>query len=416
MSTFPLYLWGCMAIAFTIPLAKKFVPGFIVLLGVYLIFQTFRKKKFEFHVVGNGLIILASIFLLHITGMLYSSHVDEGWNEIGIKLSFIVFPLIGWMLPKLSKSEFEKIIHSFIWGSIAFMLFALVAGVIRALKYEEVSYLSYEKLGYFFHPSYAAAYQALSLFLLLRNASVSNYLFGKKWIHIVICFTTIVFISMLASKAGLIAAVAVIVFGSWCWWKNKFSVGGSLGILGISLAVLIGTTLVLPSSSDRILETVTDFQATTDVKSPTETPIASPIADRSTGIRFVTWKGSWEILKTHPFGVGTGDSESALVEKYKEAGETYVAERKFNSHNQFFQSGVEHGWPGVLLLIGLCLWLLVDAVKQKNIIQLVFLCICGMNFLFESFLEVQAGIVFFCFMVMIFNRTKHHDEVNPETN
>lgn len=411
MSTFPLYLWGCMAIAFTIPLAKKFVPGFILLLGLYLIFQTFRKHKFEFQIRGKGLILLASIFLLHLIGMLYSTHREDGWNEIGIKASYLVFPLIGWMLPSLSRSDFQKIVYSFIWGCLAFIVFALTAGIVRSLHYHDISYLSYEKLGYFIHPSYAATYQAFGLFLLLRIASVSSYLLGKKWLHIAVCVIILVFISMLASKAGLIAAVIAIVMGAWCWWKNKFAAGGAFGIFAISLAVLAGSTVLLPTSSARIESAVSDVKSDDQQQSPATG--ATAIAHSSTEIRYVTWQASWDILTSQPFGVGTGDAESALVEKYETAGETYVAQRKFNAHNQFFQAGVEHGWPGVLLLVGLCLWLLMDALRRKQIIQLVFILLCGMNFLFESFLEVQAGIVFFCFMIMLFNHSSHHDEDKP---
>lgn len=400
-----------MAIAFTIPLAKKFVPGFIVLLGVYLIFQTFKKQKFAFHISGIGSLLLASIFLMHLIGMFYSSHTDDGWNEIGIKMSFIVFPLIGWMLPGLSKSEFQKIIHSFVWGCIAFILFALIAGTIRSVHYKDIYYLSYENLGYFIHPSYAGTYQALALFLLLRDASVSNYLLRKKWFHILVCFVILIFISMLASKAGLIAAVIAIAFGSLCWWKNKFSIGVALGIFVCSIGVLIGSTYALPASSERIEAVAQDIKTTQQKFEAPETG-AAPAAHSSTEIRLVTWKASWEILKNNPIGVGTGDAESALLEKYLNKGESYVAERKFNSHNQFFQAGVEHGWPGVLLLTTLCVWLLLDSIRRKNVIQLVFILMCGMNFLFESFLEVQAGIVFFCFMVMLFNHAKHNDEVS----
>lgn len=416
MSTFPLYLWGCMAIAFTIPLAKKFVPGFILLLGLYLIFQTFRKKKFEFQIQGQGLILLAVIFLLHLIGILYSTHRAEGWNEIGIKASYLVFPLIGWMLPTLTRQDFHKITHSFIWGSLAFIVFALTAGVVRSEYYDDIAYLSYEKLGYFIHPSYAATYQALALFLLLRDASVSSYFLGKKWIHIGVCTLILIFISMLASKAGLIAALIAVLMGAWCWWKNKFSIGGALVIAGLSLTVLASSTLLLPTSSARIESVVADVNSNAPAAIANADTTVVPIAHSSTEIRFVTWKASWEILKTNPIGVGTGDSESALVEKYTAAGETYVAERKFNAHNQFFQTGVEHGWPGVLVLVLLCVWLLRDALQKKNIVQLVFVLMCGMNFLFESFLEVQAGIVFFCFMVMLFNRTKLHDEVITAAN
>jgi O-antigen ligase len=104
--------------------------------------------------------------------------------------------------------------------------------------------------------------------------------------------------------------------------------------------------------------------------------------------------------------VGTGNTESELISIYLQANENYAAERKLNAHNQFLQAGAEHGWPGILLLLACMLLLLFNALKWKNIIMLNFVLLCSMNFLFESFLEVQAGLVFFCFWVFVFTKSE----------
>jgi hypothetical protein len=82
-----IHIWGCMAIAFTIPLAKKFVPGFIVLLSLYSIYFFVLERKFHLQKKQGALKILFGIFLLHLLGIAYTNHPTDAWNEIGIKMS-----------------------------------------------------------------------------------------------------------------------------------------------------------------------------------------------------------------------------------------------------------------------------------------------------------------------------------------
>ena len=128
-------------------------------------------------------------------------------------------------------------------------------------------------------------------------------------------------------------------------------------------------------------------------------------ARSSTELRRVTWASSIAILLEHPGGVGIGNAGIFLREKYAEAGENYALEKNLNSHNQFLQMGVEMGWAGVVIFIVFCLVILMKATRSGSIFYMAFVGLCFLNFLFESFLEVQAGVVFFYFFLTVLNNS-----------
>lgn len=400
-SGLPWHVWGCMAIAFTIPFAKKLVPGFIVLLGLYAVIFSLRTRKFHIRKHHIPLIALTLIFLLHLIGLSYSEHLDDGINETGIKLSYLAFPLIAWMIPSINSNGFKKILHAFVMGALMFIPIAIGCGIYRTFEYNDASYLSYELLGNYLHPTYAATYEAFALFILLRNASLHELLLRKKWVHYSVCGIIVVFICMLASKAGLIAALISLAMAGWCFWKNKIAVAAAFTIPIAGVCLMIMTSALLPGAAERVEDAVSDIDAAT-VALPEQDPLNIPAAHSSTELRLVTWSAAWSVLQENFFGVGTGDTTPELVKKYEGQNETYAAERNLNAHNQFLQVGAEHGWPSLLLLIACLGSLAFYAMKWKDILLMNFLLLCGMNFLFESFLEVQAGIVFFCFWVMVF--------------
>lgn len=392
-------VWSCAMLAATIPFAKKLVPGLIVLVCMYAIVHALRKREASRPKLVTPLILLLLMWLLLLTGMLHSEHTDRAIEETGIKLSFLVFPLLAFFVP-LKRSDLRTIESAFSIGALAFIPVALAYGLYRSFSSGDLSFLTYQELGIYFHPTYAATYQAFAYFILLHHACNGHFLFKNKTVHLWLSLLTMVFIGMLASKAGFIAALISIVLGLIVYSKGRRTMVFKQSLL--AMTVLFASILLAPGSSQRVEDAVTDIQG--EVMTPSAIP-ASSGAHSSTELRMVNWKASWEILLSHPFGVGSGDAESELLQRYRSMGENYAAEKKLNAHNQFLQSGVEHGWPGLTVLTVLLLWLLRHALKTKNWLMLNFVLLCGMNFLFESFLEVQAGIVFFCFWIMVFART-----------
>jgi O-antigen ligase len=407
----PWHAWGCMAIAFLIPIGKKFVPGFIALLGIYCIVHAIRTKKVYFRQTNLSLVFSFLMFVLLALGFTYSDNPIKGLKEVEIKLSYLAFPLIAWLMPPLSKKNFASIERSFMYGCLLFIHIAIGYGIYRAMTLNDAAYLSYEQLGINYHPTYAATYQAMSLFILMRILWKNQFLFNKRWVHALAMISTILFISMLASKAGLIACVIAVALGTYMLIKKRISRLEST-LVGIACVLLLMISAhYMPGVSARISAAVEDVEQNFDQQPEEDLEVKS-----STQLRFVTWKTSWQVLLENPAGTGSGDTQCAIDEIYNINGERYALSKHLNAHNQFLQVGAEHGWPGLIVFVTLLATLFIQYIKNRNALLLCFLSLCVMNFFFESFLEVQAGIVFFCFWILVFARSDESLKMQPKIN
>lgn len=374
------------------------VPGLLVLLALFIIIRGIKSRHFKISKNDVPLILSVCIFVLHLAGMIYSEHPEDGWTEIGIKSSYLLFPILAFMSPVFTKIQKEKTMLWFVYGCLAFIPLAIGYGLYRSITLNDFGYLSYQELGNYFHPSYAATYQALTLFILLQHASLKQYLFNKKWLHYSALFLVVLFISMLASKAGLIAVLMSVAAGTIIFIKNKQPKLLAFGITSALAIFSLASFKLLPGASARLEGAISDVETPQMNNNAVE---EKTVAYSSTALRLVTWSASWNLLKSNPLGVGTGDTTPELVKQYDAMGETYAAEKNLNAHNQVLQMGAEHGWPAVFMIIGLLLIAIYSSFQSKQWMFVLFLSLIGMNMLFESFLEVQAGIVFFGFWLFV---------------
>lgn len=405
----PWHVWGCMAIAFLIPTFKKYVPGFIALLAIYCIAFAIRKRKIYFRQTHSSMLLMAGLFVILLAGITTTAHPDVAHMETEIKLSFIAFPLIAWMLPVLSRKNAERIFDAFIAGCLLFIPAAIIYGIYRSLHYQDLAYLSYEQLGINYHPTYAAAYQSLSLFILLLRAQNHNWILRNQYLHFAAILITSFFISLLASKAGILSAAVVISFALFIGIKKAQNKTNTIVQSAVALAVLVSGMYFLPASSARIEAMVEDLDT------PEQTVTNEKHEARSsTELRKITWSAAFEIMQKNPLGAGTGNTQFLLNEIYLREGEHYAAKRNLNTHNQFLQTGAEHGWPGFIILIALIATQLIGVIRLRHNIIFCVIALCALNFLFESFLEVQAGIVFYCFWSMVFARSQRPIHKNSD--
>jgi O-antigen ligase len=95
--------------------------------------------------------------------------------------------------------------------------------------------------------------------------------------------------------------------------------------------------------------------------------------------------------------VGTGDVKDALYVKYAEKGMDAALDKKLNVHCQYLQTFVALGIAGFAILVLMLILPGILAVKRKDKLYLLFLCIFALNILVESMFETQAGVVFYAF-------------------
>lgn len=383
-------------IIFIMPLNKRVIPGLIFFLFLFSLLQF----RFKFYKVLWPLIFLIGIYALHAIGLLQSEHLYHGKKELEYKASLLAFPLIALMLPYFSRQRLLAMLWLFCSGTILFMFIAIGYGIYRSIHFDDAEYLSYGKLGIIFHPTYAAIYQVFALSFLLLRGAADNLIFRSKIFHYAICVLMVVFVSMLASKAGILSVMLAVLFCGIIEWKvfDKLKSALILSLLLVGISVM--SALYLPKSGQRIEGAL---------KAVEQNNVGQE-AHTSVDLREVAWSASVQLILDNPWGVGTGNTTPELVKKYEEMGEMYAVKKNLNSHNQFLQTTCELGWPGLLLLC-LCLGAMFRwALKSRDWLFMLFTGICAFNFLFESFLEVQAGLVFFSLWTMVFLKREGHPD------
>jgi hypothetical protein len=394
----------CLLIAFLLPINKKYVPLVIAFYFLYAIFYSVRKKFFSFNKSNAFLLIPAVLYFLLFAKM--GSTLDEtaAVKELEIKASMLVFPMLAFMTPRLTRDQVYKIINAFVFGCLIFLVFSVGYGIYRAHLFDSREYLTYSNLGIIYHPTYMALYQCLALSWLLLRGMTSEYFLRNKYVHWIVSFLIIGYIVLLASKAGLLTAIIAIVWAGIVAWRKGVIRRHVFAVSCASLATLIVLINSVPLTSDRIEAAASDISQT-----QTSGVIVQHEAKSSTELRSVTWSASWELMSKEPIGTGVGSASTRLIEIYQREGEFYAAERKLNSHNQFFQIGVEYGWAGLILFL---IFLVLSAIKSFQIKSFMYQGLLGMtvfNFLFESCLEVQAGVVFFYFFLMLFSSVEQNE-------
>ena len=83
--------------------------------------------------------------------------------------------------------------------------------------------------------------------------------------------------------------------------------------------------------------------------------------------------------------------------EYKKENITAAYKQKLNAHNQYLQTALSIGFFGLIVLLISLFLPFVDSFKNGNFLLIIFLLIISFNFLFESMLERQSGVVFYAF-------------------
>jgi hypothetical protein len=120
------------------------------------------------------------------------------------------------------------------------------------------------------------------------------------------------------------------------------------------------------------------------------------------------WKSSLDLIAENPFfGVGTGDIKDQLSKSYEKNNFQIGVLLSYNSHNQFLNTWVALGIPGLISLLLIFYLGVRISIQKKDWVYFSFILIMILNCLTESVLEKQAGIFFFsAFNMMLYLRCK----------
>ena len=387
---------GFFAIGFV--LFPKFAPLFFILL-ITVVLSGIIKKEVSFQ-----LNVISSLFLLfyfcYLIGIIFTSDINAGVFELEKKLSFVIFPL-------LLSLKFKKI-----WSiNVAYMGFILATflvtlyGIIMALNGWLGSgggdwiYFS-SAISPIHHPSYLAAYLTISTAFAFIGWREKLPFFSLYWI---IPFTIFVIVihGFLQSLSGTLFLLIAIFTSLLIWLRNKYR--RPIFYTIIILMPIIGFIVInsIPSIQN-------DWKdATSNVIEYSKNP-KSFVENReqtlsSSSVRIILWTAAFQIFYKHPFGVGTGNMDEFMNKELIILKQKELTKQNFNPHNQFLQSAVEIGFFGLLVFFSIVFFGLYYGFKYRNWLLIIIIGSLFFNCLFESMLQRQSGIVFYCFWICLFS-------------
>lgn len=394
------------ALLIMIPVFNRLMPILLVLLTistvVYSVSFSEAKERLK---PSKPLFWFMLFYLFHLIGLTYTDNMSFGWNDLGIKLSFLLVPLIlAFNAFRLSK---RQLIDVFIAGLVLSAAIALSKATFKSIYYPEDNHWAYfteSYLAFSMHRSYYATYMAFGVLLAVERFFEKHLL---KYALAAILFGVITVLTF--SKAGilimvflLIPLLFILVYRNWGKWLA--ATGTIVVILAVSGALWVSPTLTTRFS--KMIDGITIFSTTNNT------------SVESNESRLIMWSTSLKLINENMLlGVGTGDVSDALDEKNLELGNTGVAERSLNAHNQYLNSWVQLGIGGFILLAMILITGMGVALRTRNLALVFFILVVSMTMCFESFLETQAGIIPVTLLITLFvikaqnNEIAHSDAV-----
>lgn len=386
MNWFKLYTknWGyedflLAAVIFLFPIFGQATPILIVALSLGIFIRRKPFKIDELSPLKPGLWFLV-FFLVHLIGMLWTDDQAEGWNDIGMKLSLLAFPLI-FLFARLNLSR-NQLLEIFLSAMVVSSLVNFGFAIFRSIYNPEDNHWAYFSDAYFsfnMHRSYYAVYAVLGVII-----SMYCYYTRRKRRFLVSAILLTIVTVLTFSKVGMLLLIIIGVPLACYYFYRLFGVLKTavfLSIVAISIVTVVTqSTKIRVRFEKMVLALSGDSAASGGMESNTS--------------RVVMWEASLALFSEKPIlGFGTGDVQQVLSDRNRENGQYLIANKKLNSHNQFLNTGVQLGLLGMIPLMLMFITGFGTGLKRRDLVLFLTVLVLGTSFLFESSLERQDGVI-----------------------
>ena len=365
--------------SFLIPLAGFFLPFMklvpVIFTLLFLNWMTegnFRNKFLRFK-KNNIALLFSGFYLLLIAGMAWTQNIEAGMFDLQVKLSFLIMPLI-FSTDAISENSKSR-------AMLLFVISCIIAGIIMVARAVEMYYSKginhfyYSEFAMFQHPAYMSMYLNIGiawLIVKLDDRKESRQLLFQMCLFFAVVFLSLV-VFLLSSRAGLIGMLLVnLLLFIWLLYRRKKWTAILVPVFFSVLVFYFSNSETI--AVDRLKTMINELcQNNPDYKSTESTFARMAIINASSHV----------ISQNLIFGVGTGDVKNALMNEYQKSGMTGAYEKKFNAHNQFLQTMIALGIPGIIFLVLIFISTINFSWQNGNIFYMAFIMLAFFNFLFD---------------------------------
>lgn len=374
-----------------------FTTFFMWPIGVSLILlwicQWNWREKWENFKANEGIpygFFLLGIFLIPVFGFINSSNMPIAWRSLECHLWFLVTPLVFLTTSaKLwSKKHINTLLFLFSVSQILLLIFLFARGIYKTHETGDTSYMYNNFFCYKRHHAYVALY-ATFVYILIFSHLINRFNeLSKTRIVLLSLLELFIAISVFCvySRAGIL--IFLLMHTLWCGYTIykrhsswKYMVALTIFAMGLF------TVLVLTSPSNRFTE-------------ETISPRHRNKDNKQLDPRLIIWQAAWDgAIENLPWGVGTGDGNDVIVEKYHENGHWKDRNHSYNAHNQILFALLTNGIPGLILILLYFYTPLGLAIKYRDIMLLTLFFLLFFNCMVECMFDRRAGVDFFAIMI-----------------
>lgn len=339
-----------------------------------------QDKNYKYGKSSYLLIPMMVYWGLYLLSMLWTEDKATGWLEVSSLAWFAAVPLtcLCTDFREVTKTRLRNIF----WLYVIFMslLFVLLLVMDQVKPCQLISWLRSGYEFYYLHHSYMAVYIVAGLAFLYSECLFAESASVKKNLLVVLCACCLFpFLLLINSRTGSLGLVMLLVM-CWvhlCFIRKKYRA---------SFVMLLSVVLIGCVSYITLPEKFKRLSATTE-------QVAH--GDKS-DVRFAIMGNALTVVKENPvLGVGAGDIEDALTPFYGSRADVY------RPHNQYLETWMATGVVGVVVLLLMMLVPMVNAFKRRRWLAVSIIIIFAVSILFESMLERQMGVSFFCVMMVL---------------
>ena len=377
-----------------LPFTTFFMWPIGVLLMLIWAFQGNWREKWENFKTNDGIpygFFLLGICLIPLLGFINSENMPIAWRTFECYIWFFFTPFIFLTTsPKIwKKQHFNVLLALFSIGELLYLAFLFTNGIRQTIASGNISYMYNNFFCYNSHHAYVALYATFVYILIFKNLLENQHLMSKT--HVVLLYFLEVFLAVgifcMYSRAGILVFLIMHVIWSGYAIYLKHS---RWKIISLILVIVFSAFAVF-------LVTAPDNRFKMDALTLESENGKSPDP------RLIIWQAAWDgAVENLPWGVGTGDGNDMVVEKYHKNGFWADRDHSYNAHNQLLFAMLTNGILGLILTVIYFLVPLCTAIKHRDMMLFSIFLLLFFNCMVECMFDRRAGVDFFAIMIPLF--------------
>ncbi|HXA00717.1 MAG TPA: O-antigen ligase family protein [Cytophagaceae bacterium] len=325
---------------------------------------------------------------------------DEGnwefaFNQLMLKTQYLAFAIAFILLPPFPPRTYQNFFFFFfllVLGTTFFTVYHfLIFDKGDLLDHYARSKILFTVIDHARYSLFVCLAIFLGIYLVVKKyAEKTSFIF---WLIFAGTIFLIFFLHLLAVRSGLLAFYAIFILLAIYFLISKHYKASTFIIVMIIFSIIFSYKYI-DTFRMRYSYTMHDLKMSENLTESGN--------DYSISRRIIANKVAFAIFREHPvFGIGEGNIQSEIHKKYRQSYPFILTENTLEPHNQFLRQLATMGLTGFIIFIVCFYYPLFYKKNYKHIPLLVIYIIVSLSFLVEDTLDIQLGLSFCLFFIMI---------------